>query len=192
MQKAKFQAAPIPSKLPAFLHGDEPERLLAATTRERDRLLLMTGLYLGLRVSELVKLEVPHLDFRRRLLFVREGKGGKDRCLPIPKVILGPLRGWVGKRQAGPLFPSPRGGKLTTRAVQLLIKRVAAKAGLRAAKEYRRVTPHKLRHAFATRMLERGADIAAVQAALGHASITTTAVYLHCSPERLREAMEIG
>jgi len=177
--------------LPRFLQDREPEELLRGTRVERDRILLMCGLYLGLRASELTKLEVPHIDFRRRVLTVRDGKGDKDRCLPIPGRFAGPLRGFVGKRRAGAVFPSPRGGLLTTRAVQKIVKRAAARAGLAGAGEPRKFTPHKLRHAFASRMLERGATIKEVQEALGHSSIATTEVYLHTSPEHLRGSMEI-
>ena len=178
-------------RLPQFLQSREPEQLLAATETERDRVLLMTLLYLGLRVAELCALMVEHIDFGQAVLFVREGKGKKDRALPLPRRFAGILRGWIGPRCSGYVFPSPRGGRLTTRAVQILVKRVAARAGLRDALEPRRVTPHKFRHAFATRMLERGADIIAVKEALGHASVATTQVYTHVSGERLRQHMEI-
>lgn len=180
-----------PKKLPTFLQASEPEQLLRATTRERDRLLLMVMLYLGLRVSEVCKLQVQHIDFGTKMLFVREGKGSKDRALPIPSRFVGPLRGWIGGRKSGFVFPSPRGGRLSVRAVQLLVKRLATKAGLRDASEPRRATPHKLRHAFASRMIERGADIIAVRDALGHSSVATTQIYTHCSGERLRDSMEI-
>lgn len=177
-------------RLPQFLLDTEPEQLLRATTRERDRLLLMVGLYAGLRVSELVKLAVEDLDFGRRLLMVREGKGKKDRSLPIPKKLLGPLRGWVGARQAGPVFESPRGGRLSTRAVQLLMKRLALRAKLPRAKVARAVTPHKLRHSYATRLLESGATIYEVKELLGHSSISTTETYLHSCNNRLAKAVD--
>lgn len=178
-------------KLPAFLQSDEPERLLRATTRERDRLVCMVMLYLGLRVSELCKLRVEHIDFRRALVMVREGKGAKDRALPLPKRLAGPLRGHVGARNDGPVFPSRRGGHIKPRAVQLLIKRLAVAAKLRRANDPRAVSPHKFRHAFASRMLERGATLAEVKDALGHSSIATTSIYLHSDPEHLRAHMEI-
>lgn len=184
-------AARKPKRLPKFLQANEPEAMLRATDRQRDRLLLMTLLYLGLRVAELCHLAVEDIDFTRGLVMVREGKGSKDRCLPLPKRLAGPLRGWIGPRQAGPVFPSPRGGELSTRSVQLLVKRMAIKAELRDAAKPRAVSPHKLRHAFASRMLERGATIEAVREALGHASIATTAVYVHCSPDHLRSMMEV-
>lgn len=179
-------------KLPVFLDFDEPERLLLAADTWRDRTLCMTLLYLGLRVAEVCALKVADIDFRRRFVMVRQGKGAKDRSLPCPEKLLRPLRGWIGRRQNGYVFPSRQGGgRMTTRSVQLLMKRLAVRAGLRDALVPRRVTPHKMRHSFASRMLERGATINAVKDALGHASIATTQVYLHTSPEHLREAMEV-
>jgi integrase/recombinase XerD len=178
-------------KLPKFLQANEPEALLRATTRERDRLLLMTMPYLGLRNSEVCKLQVEDVDFQRKLLSVREGKGCKDRTLPLPARFIGPLRGWIGARMTGYVFPSPRGGRLTSRAVQLLVKRLAARAGLRDAGKVRKYHPHAFRHVFASRMLERGATLVEVKEALGHSSIGTTSIYLHANPDHLRAAMEI-
>lgn len=181
-----------PKRLPTFLADNEPEALLRATTRQRDRLLLMVALYMGLRVSELCKLQVAHLDFAGGLLWVREGKGKKDRCLPIPKRLIGPLRGWVGPRTDGYVFPSRQGaGPMTTRAIQYLLKRLAAKAGLTKATEPRRISPHKLRHAFASRMLGRGADLITVRDALGHSSVATTQIYCHVDVNRVRGFMEV-
>lgn len=180
-----------PKKLPAILHLDTADRLLRATGTERDRLLLMLARYMGLRVSELTKLQIPHLDFRRKLLMVREGKGGKDRCLPIPSFLVGPLRGWVAGRRAGPVFPSPRGGHLTTRAVQKMVKRVAVAAGLDDATAPRKYHPHGLRHVFASERVAKGVDLEALRDLMGHSSIATTSIYTHATPERLRECMEL-
>jgi integrase/recombinase XerD len=183
----------MPRKLPQFLADDEPERLMRAARRERDRLLVMVLTYFGLRCAELTGLRVEHLDFGRRLLWVRGGKGGKDRCLPIPRRLVGPLRGWVGIRPpAAYVFPSRQGGgRMTTRAVQYLIKRLARAAGLPSWNAPRRFHPHALRHCFASRMLERCADLITVRDALGHASVATTQIYTHVTGERLRQAMEI-
>src|SRR5262245_30014711 len=150
-----------PKKLPTFLQADEPELLIRATTHERDRLICMCMLYLGLRVSEVCKLQVDHLDFNaaRPLVMVREGKGARDRCRAVPTRLVGPLRDWIAVRRDGPVFPSPRGGHIKRRTVQMLVKRLAAKAGLRQAGQPRAVCPHKFRHAFASRMLERGATL---------------------------------
>ncbi len=178
-------------KLPHFLQGDVPERLLRGTHRLRNRLMLMCALYLGLRCAEVCKLQVGHIDFGRRLLFVREGKGARDRCLPLPKRLHGPLRGWIGTRTEGPVFPSPHGGILTNAAVRWIVKQAAIRAGLPDATAPRRYHLHALRHVFASRMLERGAPLHEVQAALGHGSIATTSIYLHADPERLRASMEV-
>lgn len=177
-------------RLPTFLQATEPETLLRATSRERDRLLLMVMLMCGLRVSELCKLQVEHLEFERGVLWVREGKGSKDRAGPLPKRLIGPLRGWVGARRTGYVFPSPRGGRLSTRAVQVLVKRTAARAGLVDALANRKYTPHKLRHAFCTRLLDAGVPIHDVRDLMGHSSIAVTDRYSHCAPERLREAVD--
>lgn len=177
-------------RLPNFLADDEPVKLLKATSRERDRLMLMLMRYLGLRVSEVVKLHAEHIDFDRQILMVRDGKGGRDRGLPLPDFLGKGLRGWLAGKQAGHVFPSPRGGGLTTRAVQLLIKRLAVKAGLRDPLASRRVTPHKLRHAFCSERIARGVDLAAVRDLMGHSSLAVTDRYAHATPERLREAIE--
>jgi integrase len=168
------------------------EALLGAADAPRDRLLLGLGLFCGLRVSELCKLEAPDLDLGAGQLLVREGKGGKDRTVPLPSRLVEELRGWLGGRTVGLVFPSPRkaGRPLTTRAVQLLIKRVAAKANIPGALEARKVHPHRLRHSFATRLLRSGADIIEVRDLLGHSSVGTTQVYLSADTTRLRSAVE--
>jgi site-specific recombinase XerD len=169
-----------------FLADGAPERLLAATTTARDRVLLMTGLYCGLRCSEICKLLIEDVDLKRGAVMVRLGKGSKDRIVPIPDRFKGILRGWIGGRQSGHVFPSPRGGRLTNRAIQKLIKRVAKRAGLRDFDRPRAVTPHKLRHAYASRLIQAGADIIAVRDLLGHSSVSTTQVYTHTDPDRLK------
>ena len=130
-------------KLPYIPHDDDVRRIIEQATTQRDRLILLSMYMVGLRVSEVVKLEVQHLDFKRQQLFLYQAKGGKDAYLPIPRHLAGPLRGFVAGRADGPVFVSRKGGRLKTRAVQLLVKKYAAKAGLAGAKEERRYTPHK-------------------------------------------------
>jgi integrase/recombinase XerD len=176
-------------RLPVFLQSDEPERLLRATGTQRDRLMLLCMGKIGLRVSEVVKLKICDLDFGRKLLWVRRGKGDRDRCLPLAASLSGPLRGFCGTRPSqDAVFPSPRGGHLTTRAVQLLMKRVAKKAGMSTAP--RAVSCHKLRHSFCTRLLDKGTPIHVVMQAMGHQAIATTQIYAHCAPEQLRACMD--
>ncbi|MDE2097145.1 MAG: phage integrase family protein [Patescibacteria group bacterium] len=180
-----------PKKLPVVPPWQEVEKLLRATSRERDRLVLMLGAYMGLRVSEICGLDVPDVDFRQALLFLHEAKGGKDAVLPIPRFLVGPLRGWVGARTSGPLFPSPKGrGHLTTRAVRYLVKRTAAAAGLPDPTKARKYYPHVLRHAFCTERIRRGVPLPHVQRLMRHEQVQTTIRYTHVVPEDLREGID--
>jgi integrase/recombinase XerD len=178
-------------KLPFIPRAEQLQKILEKTRTNRDRILLCCLFYLGLRVSEGCKLEVQDVDFERRFLTVREGKGCKDRVLPLPKALYGRLKGWIGGRTSGYVFESRKGGRLSTRRVQCLVRQLATAAGLPGVDQGRRFTPHKFRHAFASSRLERGADIKAVQELLGHASLATTEIYLHTTPERLRHCMEL-
>lgn len=177
-------------KLPTFWADDVPEALMRAATRQRDRLLMMTMLYAGLRVAELCALRVEDLDFKRGLIWTRQGKGSRDRVAPLAKKLLGPLRGWCGSRIDGYVFPSPRGGRLGTRCVQLMVKRMAVRGKLPNATLQRKYHPHGFRHAYANRLLESGATIYEVQQLLGHASIQTTQHYLSTTPGKLRDAVD--
>lgn len=174
-------------RLPEFLRPNEASALAGAATSRRDRLLILCGLYLGLRVSEIVKLRAEDVDLDGRIVFVREGKGKKDRYVAMPESLTGPLSEWIHGRVSGWLFPSPANPNehLTTRSVQYMIARVKSKAGV-----VRRTTPHTLRHSYATNLLRSGADIREVQQLLGHSNIQTTSRYLHCDPSRLKEAVD--
>lgn len=186
-------------RLPNVLHASERAQLLAAATAEieratspakrraavRDHLLVQIGLTMGLRVSELVGLDIEHLDFEGRNCLVSQGKGDKDRYVPIPPAVVTALRSWISDRTAGPVFTQPNGRRLAVRTVQLRVKRLAKRAGIT-----RNVKCHTLRHTFATRMVDTGADVRLVQELMGHASLSTTEVYLHVSTERMRAAVD--
>lgn len=173
-------------RLPTFLRPAQADALLAAAHSERDRLIMQCGLLMGMRVSEICKLRVEDVDLAERQTFLELAKGGKDRYVPIPDRLVGPLAAWIGDRKAGPLFPSRKGGRrLTTRAVQHLVKCAVAEAGLSP-----QVHTHTLRHTFATRLLQTGADVREVQDLLGHSNLATTAVYLSVVVDRLRAAVD--
>jgi integrase/recombinase XerD len=175
-------------RLPKFIPPDEAERLAAAAgDRALDRILVLCGLFLGLRVSELCELRVEDIELERRLAMVRGGKGDKDRNLPIAARLVGSLREWIGGRRDGWLFPSPREPRqhVSVRYVQVMVKRAALAAGVT-----RKVTPHILRHSFATNLLHKGADLREVQELLGHSSVATTEIYTHVMPDRLRGAVD--
>src|SRR5438270_7220122 len=106
-------------RLPTFFRESEAEALILAAGNERDRLILRFGMGLGLRVSEITKLEVPDMDLARGMAQIRQAKGDKDRVVPIGDKLVDELRAWIGTRTQGPLFPSPRGGgRLSSRAIQ--------------------------------------------------------------------------
>jgi len=178
--------------LPDFLGVEEVDRLLAqpdAATPQgvRDRAMLELLYASGLRVSELVALPLAAVDPRLGIVRVR-GKGGKERIVPVGQraqaaletYLRGARTALLRLRQNRDLFVTHRGRRMTRQGFWKLLVRYAAAAGLRD------VHPHTLRHSFATHLLERGADLRAVQAMLGHADIATTQIYTHVDRERLK------
>ena len=157
----------------------------AAARIPRDRLIIRIFRYFGLRISEVSKLDIEHVDFAAGTLLVACGKGDKDRYIPIPDAITDDLAAWVGTRYAGLMFPSPRTGRgLDVRTIRIMVDRTAQRAGIT-----RHVHPHMLRHSYASTLLNRGANLKDVQDLLGHASLATTEVYLHVAVDRLRSAV---
>ncbi len=186
--------------LPKTLTEDEVERLLSAarnTGRTPNRLrntCLIELLYAtGMRVSELVSLPVSAARGDPRMLLIR-GKGGKERMVPLSDPARAALSAWVCDRDASEeavkgqkaspyLFPSRgKAGHLTRHRFYLLIKDLAVQAGINPST----VTPHTLRHAFATHLLANGADLRTIQTLLGHADVATTEIYTHVLDERLK------
>ena len=170
-------------RLPTVLSVEEVTRFFQAITHPRDRVALLTIYAAGLRVSEVVGLKPADIDSDRMLIHVRQGKGRKDRMVMLSPTLLEELRLYV--RWARPyhwLFPGPDPTQhLTTRALQ----RVCRRAG-EAARISKRVTPHVVRHTFATHLLDAGADLRIIQTLLGHRSVRTTTVYTHVSTQRLQ------
>ena len=172
-------------RLPKFLSETEAGRFSAAARSERDRVIIALGFYAGLRVSEICKLKIEDLDLDEGTLLVQHGKGDKDRYLPVPAKLSEVLGPWLGARRRGYVIPSPRGGHYDSRTLQRMIARTARDAGIQ-----KRVTPHVLRHTYATRLLNTGANLREVQELLGHSSVRVTEVYTHTTPGRLRGAVE--
>jgi integrase/recombinase XerD len=176
--------------LPRFLTVDEVDRLLAAPdlkTRRglRDHAMIHTLYATGLRVSELVGLRVDGMNLDGA--FVRcVGKGNKERVVPLGASARDAVREYIDSARAGHasewLFLKPNGMPLTRNGFWSLLKRYARKAAIA-----KNISPHSLRHSFATHLLERGADLRAVQTMLGHADITTTEIYTHVIRARLKE-----
>ena len=166
-----------PGRLPDVLSGSEVERLLACITSIRPRLVSTVMYATGLRVSEALKLKPNDIDARRGFIHVRQGKGRRDRQVPIGKKLLGMLREYwrIARPKGDYLFPGKVPGKpLTQKAISGPLRVAALAAGIR-----KRVTPHTLRHSYATHQLERGVNLRVIQAVLGHAKIETTTRYTH-------------
>jgi integrase/recombinase XerD len=179
--------SPRPGRaLPELLAHGEVERLLAAPdprtpAGRRDRAMLELLYATGLRVSELVSLGVNDVNLETRVLVAR-GKGNKERLVPVGAPAADTVKAYLAGarerllrgRRSKDLFVTPRGGRMTRQGFAKLLGRYARAAGIR-----RRISPHKLRHSFATHLLEGGADLRAVQAMLGHADVSTTQIYTH-------------
>ncbi|MFI5183508.1 MAG: site-specific tyrosine recombinase XerD [Vicinamibacteria bacterium] len=181
------------SPLPRYLSTAQVDALLAAPDVEstlglRDRAILEVLYATGLRVSELIGLRPADVDAEVGLLTCF-GKGRKERLVPlgsaacdwVRRYLVGARAALDRRRGAGTLFLNHRGGRLTRMGLWRIVRRHAVTAGIE-----RVLTPHVLRHSFATHLLERGADLRALQAMLGHADISTTQIYTHVSQERLR------
>jgi integrase/recombinase XerC len=175
-----------PRKLVGFLPIDEATALVEARAlggahRERDVAILELLYAAGLRVAELAGLDVDDVDAGERTVRVL-GKGRRERIVPFGTAAARALDAWLARRgpAPGPLFLNHRGGRLTPRSVDTLVRR-----GARAAGIMRRVTPHTLRHTFATHLLEAGADLRAIQELLGHRRLSTTQRYTHVAADQL-------
>ncbi|MFO7246064.1 MAG: tyrosine recombinase XerC [Thermaerobacter sp.] len=189
-----------PRRLPNFLEREAVAPLLEAPPADspaglRDRALLELMYASGLRLAEVVGLDLDDLDLGQGLVRVM-GKGGRERVVPFGRAARAALAEYLergrphllrpprpGEAAERALFLNARGGRLGRRGVAYVLARYA-----RGARSYRRVTPHTLRHTFATHMLQGGADLRSVQELLGHARISTTQIYTHVTREHLRRA----
>jgi integrase/recombinase XerC len=189
---ARQLASPrLPRRLPSVLPKDESKDLLDAPSEDtlagrRDRALLELLYASGLRVAECCGLDLEDLDRRHGTVRVM-GKGSKERVVPVGEIALEALDAYLDRRGGGngPLFRNARGTRLSTRSVHSIVRRRARAAGLA-----RRVTPHTLRHTFATHLLGEGADLRFIQELLGHSRLSTTQRYTHVSPEHLMKVYD--
>jgi len=200
---AKSVSTPkVEKPLPTTLTVDEAFRLMetpknppeksisdtAKNMRLRDGAILELLYSSGLRVGELVGLNLNRLDLDLAIVKVM-GKGRKERIVPVGKKAVEALRAYLEERGVlnleEPLFANARGGRLTARSVGRLIKKYTKSSGI-----FRKVSPHSLRHTFATHLLDAGADIREIQEMLGHASLSTTQRYIHLSMGKLMEVYD--
>lgn len=179
-----------PRELPPYHSQEEIEKLITQAEvglyhqkqwhKERNKAMILTFCYTGMREQELLNLKVSDINFERRLLFIRQGKGRKDRMIPLSEKLIAPLRSQcAGKSGRDIVFNG-----LNPRSVYRVVTKLAAACGLQG------IHPHTLRHYFATRLVELNTNLRVVQELLGHADLSTTAVYLDVSPLHLKSAIE--
>lgn len=182
-------------RLPKVLDVEEVTRLLESSADDflglRDRAILETLYSSGLRVSELTHLDLPHIDFIGGVVKVL-GKGKKERLSPIGEEALRAIHRYLEKRKGLKLVRNPQilfvnknGGRLSERSVRRVLDRAIKRTSM-----VTHISPHTLRHSFATHLLDRGADLRAVQELLGHQHLSTTQIYTHVTAERLKKVYE--
>ncbi|MCM8758810.1 MAG: site-specific tyrosine recombinase XerD [Candidatus Omnitrophica bacterium] len=182
----------LPERLPSFLTYQEVEKILEAANKQdesglRDRAILELLYSSGLRVGELVSLKISDINIAEGTIRVK-GKGNKERIVPVGSYALNYIFAYLEKRtkyRSPYVFLNKKGGKITSRSVERMIKKYAKIACIS-----KNVTPHTFRHSFATHLLDRGADLRTVQEMLGHSDIATTQIYTHVTVQRLRELYE--
>lgn len=183
------------AKLPTVLAVEEVQRLLAAIEQSKYRVFFATVYGTGMRVNEACRLHTTDIDAARGVIHVRKAKGKRERCVMLSPRLLRLLRMyWVFERPTAPwLFESRDGRPLCRQTARDVLRRAATKAGL-----VKRITPHVLRHSFATHLLDNGTDVRVIQTLLGHKSIKSTARYTHVSTKALAgtqsplERLEMG
>jgi len=169
-------------KLPEVLTKDEIIKLIDSADNIKSRLIISLLYSSGVRVSELVNLKVNDIDLTEKIGWVRSGKGGKDRLFTLSGNLAEEIIEYLTDKKEGKLYVFSKEKPLTTRNIQKIIKGTRIRAGIN-----KRVTPHTLRHSFATHLLEDGVDIRMIQSMLGHSNLNTTQVYTHISTEQIRK-----
>jgi integrase/recombinase XerD len=177
-----FKPPKVSKKLPVVLTRDEVKRMIESTRNEKHKLIIMLLYSSGMRLSELTNLKVGDLELKEKIGWVRDGKGEKDRAFLVSEKIAEEMENFIKDRQISDYIFSGRKGRLSSRLVQKIVASAAAKAGIN-----KKVSPHTLRHSFATHLLESGENIRKIQELLGHASLSTTQIYTHVSTEELKK-----
>jgi len=180
----EFSKVKIPKKektLPEVLTKEEVRNLIENADNNKSRLIISMLYSSGLRVSELVNLKIQDLNFDENIGWVRKGKGNKDRIFTLSGNLGNELREFIKERNHT-IYLFSKDRPLTTRNIQKIIKGTKERANI-----VRKVTPHTLRHSFATHLLEDGTDIRMIQALLGHSNLNTTQLYAHISSEQIKK-----
>ena len=169
-------------KLPVVMSKEEVQQLLNQVYNLKHKTILILIYSCGLRISELINLKIKDIDSKRMLIQIRNSKGNKDRQVQLTNQILVLIKKYYKSYFPKEfLFNGMHGGKYSSASIQKIIKRMALRAGIR-----KNITPHTLRHSFATHLLEDGIDTRYIQTILGHSNIQTTQIYTHVSSKHLK------
>lgn len=173
------------AKLPTVLNKEEINRLFQVTMNLKHRLVLMLLYYTGMRLHELQHLRWEDFDFEREVIHLQVAKGSKERVLFLHEKVKHLIKEF-SLQQQGSVFISTRNTQYNKRSIQMVVRHAAKKAGIG-----KRVTPHTLRHSFATHLLEGGADIRLIQTLLGHKNLQTTQIYTHVANKDLHKVANL-
>ncbi|MEM7816062.1 MAG: tyrosine-type recombinase/integrase [Candidatus Aenigmatarchaeota archaeon] len=168
-------------KLPLVLSKEEINKMIEATNNLKHKLVIMFLYYAGLRLDEVRNLKWDDIDFDREIIHLKTAKGDKERVVFLHKRLIETLR-IFGTKEKGSIFISQRERKYNKRTIQQIVKSAHNKAGIK-----KNVTPHTLRHSFATHLLESGADIRYIQQLLGHKDLKTTQIYTHVANKDIKK-----
>ena len=177
----KIKTPKIPRSIPEVLNKDEIKQLLASAKSDKHLLIIELLYSSGLRLNELINLKIEDLELDNRSGWVRGGKGGKDRMIILSNSVVKHIKHFCGERKTGYILQG-RNGQLSRRAVQKALDEIAKRAKLT-----KNISPHKLRHSFATHLLEAGTDIRNIQVLLGHADLSTTQIYTQVTNKELKK-----
>ncbi len=177
-------------KVPNYLVEQEVSKMLGSCRNSKERLIVELLAYTGVRVSELCSIRINDIDLENKSLKIRGGKGDKDRLVIFSEKIIPDIKKYLLERKENKiksefLFPTNKSRRISSVTVERIIRNAAKRAGIN-----KKVTPHVLRHTFATTLLRNGADIRIIQILLGHASISTTQIYTHVDDGSLRRSYE--
>jgi len=184
LNMSNIKTPKIEKKLPTVLTKKEVIKLFDATNNFKSKLILKILYSSGLRVSEVTNLKFEDINFDEKTGIVRQGKGKKDRIFILSKEITDDLTDYQKRlnKTQGYIFTNNKNNPISTRNIQKIIKNSAKKANIN-----KNITPHKLRHSFATHLLESGTDIRIIQELLGHSNLQTTQIYTHISREQIKK-----
>ena len=181
-KKFNIKTPKIPKKVPVVLTREEVRKLIDSVSNKKHKLILELLYSTGMRLSECVNLKVRDIEFDEGVIWVRKGKGSKDRIIILSKKLSDDLKSFVSNSEGDSFVFKGKSGNLSKRAVQKIVGNSAKRAGIS-----KKVSPHTLRHSFATHLLESGVDIRKIQVLLGHSNLSTTQIYTSVSKSELKK-----